>query len=223
MDRHYPQPTGFGNRPTNFSVGMKVHRIKTRAPEPKYLYKESLGGTLMKIKFDRYEMGKTNPNAEGKTYPMIFVHGTALSGANEGQDYMTKFFPSAKDMTAQVKSFTKGDIVDITMKKNGKFWNPTKFEKVVDDGNVGFKPNSDGPPVGNIDVHMPEEHKRLERFKIASKLLKDLPEDAIDTVQQVGAIADMIGDYTKKEGMFQFDKDTEDGIPGPSNDDLGES
>ena len=168
-----------------------------------------LSGGRMKIKFDRIEKTKTNPNAQGRTYNIIRVHGTALEGKNADQPWQTQFFANNKELAGQVEDLVKDDIVDVTMKKNGNYWNAQEFKK------------SSVPeyrPVANVKSGIGGCHStnpRLENLKIAVKVLGPKPadEEPFDYLSNAAGIADMIQDYVEEKGAFQFGQDTSDGIP----------
>jgi hypothetical protein len=164
----------------------------------------SLGGLRMKIRFDRMESGKTNPNASGKTYPVYRIFGEALEGQMIGQEKSYQIFVTAKEMVAQVKALNKGDIVNVRLKKNGKWWNPTAFEKVEED------PVQTGSTNGQVQVD-----DRLENLKVAVKVLgpKTPKKNAAEYMLDAASVADMVQDYRDKKGPFQFDEATSDGIP----------
>lgn len=184
--------------------------LKARATKDKpnpYEHLTNRGG-YMKIKWDSYEQTKTAPNASGKTFPIYRIKGIALEGKLKGEEYTTQIFANAKDMVSQVKSFAKGDTVNITVKKNGNYWNPVKFEKVDD-----YTPNVDKAIAssGNVSVSNP----RFENLKLATKILGDKPPkvDATEHLMKCAGLADLIQDYVDKKGMFQFDKEAMGGIP----------
>jgi hypothetical protein len=162
----------------------------------------------MRIKFKSYESTKTNPNKDGKTYNIVRVKGEALSGKLEGQDWTTQVFASAKEMVGQIKGLSAGDIVDVKMVKNGNFWNPTAFTKVEGE--------SAAPSVvSNVQQSAPAVNSRLENLKVAVGILgpKAKKDVAADYIMAAGEIADLVQNYVDKEGVFQFDKRAEGGIP----------
>jgi hypothetical protein len=185
--------------------GMGLYKTQ-RKPNP-YEHLTNRGG-YMKITWDSYEQAKTNPNASGKTFPIYRIKGIALEGKLKGEEYTTQIFANAKDMVSQVKSFAKGDTVNITVKKNGNYWNPVKFEKVDD-----YTPNVDKAIAGVTNVNV--TNPRFENLKLAIEIMgpKAPKSDATEHLMQCAGLADLIQDYVDKQGAFQFNHATADGIP----------
>ena len=163
----------------------------------------------MKITFDRVEKTKTNPNAAGKSYSIIRVHGTALEGKMADQPWTTQFFASNKELADAVDDLAKGDTVDVEMKKNGNFWNP-----------VGFKKSGAPMPTassGGSGAAQPVAvaNPRLTNLEAAIKILgpKAPDEEPFDYLANAAGVADLIQDYVDEKGAFQFGKETSEGIP----------
>ena len=169
----------------------------------------------MRIKFLRLENIMTNPNASGKTYPMIRLVGEALEGKLLGQEWSTKIFPSMKDMASVIKSAKVGDIIDITMKVNGKFMNPERME-IVDPGTLSSTaPLPDALTMSSAQFNN-KAKERKENLAIAVNVMgaKKAKDDAVEYLIDVSGVADLIDDYAKETGAFQFNKDVaKNGIP----------
>ena len=166
----------------------------------------------MKIKFKRMEKMTTKPNMSGKTFPMVRVVGEALEGKLIGQEWSTKFFPSAKDMLTVVKNANVGDIIDVTMTQNGKFFNPTKMSIV--DSPPEVSPEQQSSTI--ISSKKSKQDLRRERIKMAFSVLgqKKPKEDPFKYISNAAGIADIIEDYVNEKGAFQFDRKTsKNGIP----------
>jgi hypothetical protein len=215
LDKWYkPSPFGLGLSP---AIKMKYTNIHNHIRQSKFYrnnpYHKSnneRGQTTMKITFDRYEETKTNPNPAGKTYNIIRVHGTALEGKLEGQDWSTQIFASAKDMVDQVKALSKGDTVNVKMTKNGKFWNAAAFEK-----ESGPAPTTATSGGGQVMMGSPTD-PRAKNLKTASHILGPKPpkKDMVEWMQDLGRVADLVEAYIDKKGVFQFDSETMgQGIP----------
>lgn len=192
----------------NFKGGQSLFLV--RAAHQRYTAPSTttFSGGSMKIKFDRIEKTKTNPNQSGKTFPIIRVHGTALEGKNADQDWSTQFFLNNKELAEQVEAFNKGDVVDVTMKKNGNFWNPTAFTKSAV---PEYRPVAPVQSSGGCHTTNP----RLENLKTAVKILGPKPpdEEPFDYLANAAGIADMVQNYVDEKGAFQFGNDTSEGIP----------
>lgn len=225
MDNYY-NVKGFGYGHAIF-VNQEVDRILGKLERYQRMRNERLLQTFnliphemeadyMKIKFDRYESGKTNPNAAGKIYNVYRVFGTALSGKLAGQEWSTQIFANQKEMAAQIKALNKGDIVNVTMKNNGKFWNPTSFEK--DSSGVSSETvpsHSDkGSQTPNVSSAVASSLK-LKNLEIAVRILGAKPpkKNAADYMMDAASIADMVQDYVDGSGAFQFDNNTDADIP----------
>jgi hypothetical protein len=218
MDRYYKEPFAWGpesDNPGSFTLELWRRRIKGNLPITGYLNdkKQKYGRKNMKIEFDRFEKTTTNPNASGKTFPIYRVFGTALSGKSEGQEYSTTFFASARDMVQQVGALQKGDVVNITMAKNGNYWNPQKFEKVED--NVNTNATVPVQSSGACSCEMSKSDKRFKNLKLAAEMLGPKPTKLNETEHMltVASVADMIQDYMDKRGPFQFDDTKKEGVP----------
>jgi hypothetical protein len=88
---HFYKPTSLGLG-LDFRAKNEIKRISATHSGKKILFihnkpQTQKGETSMRIKFKSYESTKTNPNAAGKTYNIIRVKGTALSGKLEGEDW----------------------------------------------------------------------------------------------------------------------------------------
>jgi len=170
------------------------------------------GGSTLKIKFDRYEVKEQTSAKSNKPYKMCHVHGVAVGGKLDGQDYTTKFFGNNKELLGQVEGLIPGEIVDVEMKKNGQYWNP-----------VGFKgegiPAAGGATGGSGAVAM-VENPRLTNLKIAIDILGSIGTDQepFDYIQDAAGVADLIQHYVDETGAFQF-ANTTDEIPGDDEDD----
>ena len=204
MDRFYGEPTSLGIG-RSFGVMIEVDRIKKRLqkqPRLADMYKHKLkkGEDTMKIKFDKHELTKTNPNQSGKSFPICRVYGTALSGKLEGKEYTTQFFQSAKDMLSQVKELKSGDIVEIKMTANGQYWNPTSFSKVEDDGvpTMSTSTGSGGKVV--------QSNPRLDNLKVAVKIIgpKAKGKSSLDYLTEVSETVKLIEDFVDEKGAFMF-------------------
>ena len=176
---------------------------------------QNLQGGHMRIKYLRTEDIMTNPNAAGKTYPMKRIVGEALEGKLLGQEWSTKIFPSMKDMYDVVKVAKIGDTMDITMRVNGKYMNPEKME-IVDPTTLSPTAGTPAAPqmmpmgVGN------KEKERKDSLAIAVSIMgpKKPITDAVDYLIDASGVADLIDDYAKETGPFQFDKEAaKEGIP----------
>lgn len=162
----------------------------------------------MKITFDRSEHGKTNPNANGKTFPVIRVFGTALDGKNPGQEWSTQFFASNRALADQVKNLSKGDTVNVKMVKNGSgYWNPDSFEKDTT-STAGTSPSeSTSSGCTGTGCNGTPDQVKLECFKTAVKAMGPKPAktDVVEWIMQAAAGADLIKDYLDGKGPFQFE------------------
>lgn len=217
MQKIYPRLTGFASKPFSINKIWKLKPNYTKTPTKlDFNILTPLQGGRMKIKFDRVESGKTNPNPAGRTYSITRVFGTALEGKSEGQEWSTQFFSSNKEMAEQANNLTKGETVNVQMKKNGNFWNPIGIEKDI-------SPETPQKLSTSICGSGPT-NKRFEYFKEAVKLVGNNWDDDNDTtadiIIKVGAAADMIDDYVEKKGAFQFEKSTSEGIPKVEEEDI---
>jgi hypothetical protein len=170
------------------------------------------GNMSMRIEFKEYESTKTNPNPAGKTYPIYRVTGKALSGKMEGQDWNTQVFASAHDMIAQIKGLNKGDIVDVEMKQNGKFWNAQSFIKV--EGETADLTVVDRKV--KMGVSSSPENNKAHNIRGTMKAMGPMKkgESEADYMLKAGQMADMVQDYVDGKGIFQFDKEAmSNGIP----------
>ena len=204
---------GFGARPFGWSKQYRLESVDhfhamDRAPSNLSPQRE----TRMIIVFDRKEAGKTKPNANGKTFNIIRVFGTQVGGKNDGQEWNTSFFANNKELKEQVDDLVQGDHVDVTMAKNGKFWNPTGFEKTQAPAAVSAG--------GGMVAAAPVVNQRFENLKVAVDIMgaKKSDEEPFDYLNEVSGIADMIQDYIDKKGAFQFDNATSEGVPEPDED-----
>jgi hypothetical protein len=173
------------------------------------------GVTRMRIEFKEYESTKTNPNPAGKTFSMYRIKGKALTGKLAGQEWTTQIFASAKDMVSQVKALNEGDIVDVEMKSNGKFWNPQSFTK-VEGANADISVPSPKTHTGGGTNGTAPANPRQENMKVALKAIGPMKkgESDADYMIRAGKAADMVQDYVDKKGVFQFDETVMDsGIP----------
>ena len=166
-----------------------------------------IGGT-MEITFDRFE--NTEAGAGPKKYKMIRVYGTK----DDGTEYSTQFFASNKDLKGQVEGLTKGSRVNIKLKKNGQYWNPTGFETIE-------PPKTQSPQVsggGGACACNP----RLDNLKVAIEILGNKAPDIDDFeyLEGAAALADLVNDYVNEAGAFQFQKDTSEGIPEEEEDEI---
>ena len=211
-------------KPTTFGVGInpEVRRKREiingrggpRTKSPTELMNDRQKGHMrMRIEFKEYESTKTNPNPAGKTYPIYRVTGKALSGKMEGQDWNTQIFANAKDIVAQIKGLNKGDIVDVEMKQNGKFWNAQSFIKV--EGEQADLTVVDRKPTVGGSSRPPENNKaRNIRGSMKSIGAMKKGESDADYMLRAGQMADMVQDYVDGKGIFQFDKEAmSNGIP----------
>jgi len=176
---------------------------------PSTPFSRQLSGGHMRIKFDRMETITTNPNPQGKTFQMTRVIGEALEGKLLGQEWSTKFFQSAQDMHAIVKAAQKGEILDITMKKNGNYLNPVAIE-VIDGDTIPVPTAQIGGTCGN------KVQERKDNLGIATSIMGPMKakDKAVDYLMDAASIADLVEDYAQETGAFQFDKETaEKGIP----------
>jgi hypothetical protein len=212
MFKQDPKPDSFkvskiGAKLLLYNIECKYAKNKTKS------INTNLNGGRMKIKFTKAEETRTNPNAQGKTFPIVRVHGTALEGNTSGQAWSTQFFANNKSLKAQVDKLNAGDTVTVKMEKNGKFWNPGSFTKdetpivASTSGTV-----SSGPIVSKEDQ---QKLDRRSNIKMAVDILGPKPtkKDDFEYVQQAGTIADLIQDYVDNKGAFQFGNDTSDDIP----------
>ena len=125
-----------------------------------------------------------------------------------GQEWDTKFFPSMKEMDSVSKRAKVGDIIDITMKVNGKYLNPVKME-IAD-------PSSVPASTGTASPTDSKEKTRRRNLGIAVNIMgpKKKSDDAVEYIMDASGVADLIDDYAKETGVFQFNKDqAKDGIP----------
>ena len=224
MDRnHTVEKDGFCAKPFSFHkkyllqkrlnktgslVGWAINTI-ARYPDTMnpYIYTHLRGGT-MKIKYDRFEE-ITRTSGKGSKYKVVTVHGKAIGGKLDGQDYSCTFFANNKELRAQVEDLTKGSTVEITMTKKDKFWNPTKFEMVpADEAPQG------GSGVGDAPTGAPV-NQRFENLKLAADIIgtKLTDQDSYEYLTDAASLADMIQDYIDKKGAFQFDNTSSDEIP----------
>jgi hypothetical protein len=218
MDRFY--------RPSTFGVGInyQVRRLRDaingrgnplRKDDSIITDIMKRGNKRMRIEFKEYEKTKTNPNPSGKTYPIYRVTGKALSGKMEGQDWNTQIFANNKDMVAQITSLQKGDIVDVEMKQNGKFWNAQSFIKVEGEG-ADLTVVDRGVSKGGTVAEKAIEPSKARNIRGAMKAIGPMKakESEADYMLRAGSMADMIQDYVDGKGIFQFDKDAmANGIP----------
>lgn len=225
--RRRPTSLGLGK---SFNVRLKINGIKSRLDANKagrkgnrVLLTENRRYKTMRIVFKESFTSKTNPNASGKTYSIVRVKGTAMEGKMKDQEWTTQFFANNKDLYDQVKTFSNGDIVDVSMTKNGNFWNPTGFTKVTGDAAPTVNIPQSNPQV-NKDSKAPtpedtakvlEDYQRTIQIKFAINAMGPIgKKNVVKYMKQAGEIADLIGNYMDKSGMFQFDKETsENGIP----------
>lgn len=171
-----------------------------------------LQGGHMRIKFDRLETLQTNPNPSGKTYSMTRVVGEALEGKLVGQEWSTKFFPSNKDLQSVAKQAVKGDILDITMKKQGNYLNPVTME-ICDPDSLPVATSS-GMAVGVIPINKASD--RRDNLAVAISIMgpKKTKDEPVDYIMDAAGVADLVGDYATESGPFQFDPETsKNGIP----------
>ena len=215
MDRFYNKPTGFGTKPLSWSVRFRLDSIKRNVAFMRDERLQGTGGNLVKITFDRWEKGNTNPNARGKTFPVIRVFGTALSGKNEGQEWSTQIFANNRELASQVKALNKGETVDVKMKQNGNYWNAESFTVVTDIPSDSGTRASSGSGTPIMSAEAMEKDTRARCLEIASKIVGDkkAKTSIADHMMEIAGVADMAIDYINKDGAFQFDRDTVDGIP----------
>ena len=181
----------------------------------------NLRGGHMRIKFLRTENLVTNPNAAGKTYPMLRIVGEALEGKLLGQEWSTKFFPSMKDMASVAKSAKVGDVIDVVMKVNGKYMNPESMSIVDPALAKVYEPTVASTLISAAPVN--KEKERKDNLAIAVNIMgaKKPKDDAVEYLVDASGVADLIEDYAKETGPFQFDKDTaKNGIPEVDSDDM---
>lgn len=205
-----PERIGYAARPFNLIKRRTIKGLSIKLPDTysSRILSTNLSGGRMKIKFDRIEKTKTNPNASGKTFPIIRVHGTALEGKNADQPWTTQFFMNNKEMAAQVEALQANDIVDVQMKKSGNYWNAVAFTKsaVPEHRAVAATPQM---------TQVKPENKRLGNLKIAIDILgtKEPAEEPFEYLMTAAGLADMIQDYVDEKGNFQFGNDLNAGIP----------
>lgn len=212
MDYFYGKPKSFGTGLSPY-VRIRTATIKSRQIAPYLRYKKGVnrnqtlkkGEKFMRIEFDKFEDTTTNPNKSGKTFPIIRVHGKALSGKLEGNEWTTQFFQSAKEMVSQVKSLNKGDIVDVKMVSNGNFWNPTSFTKVNQDGNTGTKAEQLTSVAKELAENTGKVAKR-DALNIAVHIVgpKKASVSALDYLTKIKDTVKLVEDFVDESGPFQF-------------------
>ena len=153
----------------------------------------------MKISFDRYEETQTNPNAKGKTFPIIRVYGTALEGKLQGKEWKTQFFMNASDLVSQVKSLSKGDTVNVKMTANGNYWNPTEFTKETSAGSIA--------EATHAATIMPVTNPKLDMLQTAIKIMgkKGAKESELEYLIRAKEVVGLVESFVKDDGPFQFD------------------
>lgn len=226
MVRRYDRPSiGYGSLPfghikrrtLNFTLPSIKPTFNQGSLEPTTTFNFSTGGT-MKIRFDRYEETMTNPNAKGKTFAIVRVHGEALDGKKAGQPWSTQVFANNKEVAGQIKGLTPGSTVNVTMTKNGNFWNATKFEMDAEVVGAAATPNTAPAMLGGgvpTPVVAPVENQRFKNLEMAVAILGDKPakKDGFEYLTDAAGLAEMVQDYLDKKGAFQFDNNTSTGIP----------
>ena len=173
------------------------------------------GEFVANVIFDRYEDFRTKPNKNGKTFEQIRVVGKATSGKSAGQEWSCAFFKNNKEAADVIRQLDQGDIINVTMNKNGNFWNPTAIEKVSSSqGSVTNQeqPTLNGGTPNGIDMTL---SKRSLAIKLAIESLGPKPakKSSVEYAMEMGELADLYVDYINEAGPFSMDSET-NGIPG---------
>jgi hypothetical protein len=151
------------------------------------------GGKFMRLKFDKMEV-VDQPGKGGKVWKMCQVSGEQVDGKGAGEDRTMRFFVSAKDMYSAVKTFNQGDIIDVTMKQNGQYWNPTAFTKVeASEAAVDSKVEANVSGAVN-PVAVPEASLRLATLKIAGDMAIQM---GINGASELFELSESLIDYIK--------------------------
>lgn len=179
--------------------------------------KEERRYIVPRIKIKEVTQGKTNPNAAGKSYSIVRVKGTFADGDKAGMEWNTQFFANKKDLKSQTDSLNAGDLVDVSMTKNGNFWNPTAFTK-VEQGDapsvVSFNTTAAPEKPVQVNVAPSTEPGKLDYIRLGMKAIGTLGKmKPITYVEKVKEVADLLEQAAKGTGPFQFGKETKDGIP----------
>lgn len=170
-------------------------------------YLTHLGGTRMKMKFKGYN--KISVGSGTKKYPMIEFKGTQIGGQGDGEERNYRFFPSEKDMYAEIKNATSGDILSVKLTQNGKYWNPTGITNETKDGGSTddtFKSNPErSTKMNEFQQNYSEERRRKDSLGLAIAARNDT-----DTSEDIINRASSFEDYLVN------------GLPDPDNIDLPE-
>lgn len=224
MDRPKRQPThlGLGKSWVVSHYLRMMNSYYEEAYESKYHSlrvkpKEERRHIVPRIKIKEVTQGKTNPNAAGKTYTIIRVKGTFADGDKAGMEWNTQFFANKKDLKSQTDSLNAGDLVDVSMTKNGNFWNPTAFTKVAQGDAPTVVSNLAASPqekVTTAPVAVSTEPGKLDYIRLGMKAVGTLGKlKPITYVEKVKEVADLLEQAVKGSGPFQFGAETKDGIP----------
>lgn len=165
-----------------------------------------LGGVFMEIKFKKMEEFKRG------NYDMVAVVGEALTGKRIGEDYKATFFKTQKEMLEVVKAAKPGDKLNITMKKNGQYWNPVKIKNEGAASSTSANNfSTDAPAPANDRVIAAQISAQVTAACVIGGITED--DDITEVLIKTLSNANVVEDYINKRGPFAFDGAKSHDIP----------
>lgn len=185
---------------------------------------EHLGGVFMEMKFDKFEEFKRG------NYDMVSVIGTVsipgFEGSVSGETYKADFFKTQKEMLEVVEKAKSGDTLDITLKKNGQWYNPISIVNVGSSGKTDATNDADNSTtetqitVGASDkVISAQIAAQVASTCFAAGITDD--DEISQCLIQCLRNAGVVEDYLNARGPFAFDGASND-VPADGMDDDGD-
>jgi len=189
--------------PTQIKRSLTYKIIKLYFSDAQMLarYGEIRQGVCMeRIVFEKYEAVKV------QNYNMYEVSGTKVL---DNAPFKTRFFTSSKDMAAIVKNASPGDIIAITMKQKGSYFNPIKMVNETKEGTAPAQPGAPQSVTGGNKPMVIEDPKNKDAelactFYIGARANGMQPNEISEAFQEALTMSDMIKDWREGKGAFAF-------------------
>jgi len=161
--------------------------------------------TKITIRLDSYYKD-TIKARNGKSYDIYKIEGTRI---DNGNDYSTHFFANNSELVSKLKQFGSGDIITITRKKDGRWWNTTDIEE----GNIENKQTKSKQFIKALQqFRSPDELNRESALRLACEYVFGLVEKEILKKVTEELVFQLVSEYSKrfdyylKNGVFTKDE-----------------
>ena len=167
----------------------------------------------MRIKFTKWE------KISRKGFAMMEIQGVRLEGDQAGQPWKHSIFSSAKEMASVVKDANSGDVLNVTMKKNGQYWNANKIVNETANGTApagnASAPTGTTAPVQSLVQSAPADPKAVSTNEVLGFYLKAYdsgikkPDEIVEHFCAALRMSEMVDDWKENKGVFSLHADQE--------------